>query len=56
MEKIIIVGISEFAKKVWQLIEQINQKESLWEIEGCLDDSVTTKIVRRLQCLRDSEQ
>lgn len=45
MEKIIIVGISEFAKKVRQLIEQINQKESLWEIEGCLDDSVTTKIV-----------
>lgn len=40
MNKILIVGAGGFGREVQWLIERINQKNPIWEIEGYLDDSV----------------
>lgn len=40
MKKILIFGAGGFGREVQWLIERINQKEPLWQIEGYLDDNL----------------
>lgn len=40
MRKILIYGAGGFGREVQWLIERINQKDTVWEIEGYLDDSL----------------
>lgn len=40
MKKILIFGAGGFGREVQWLIERINQKELIWQIEGYLDDGV----------------
>lgn len=40
MKKILIYGAGGFGREVQWLIERINQKEPIWQIEGYLDDGM----------------
>lgn len=40
MKKIVIYGAGGFGREVQWLIERINEKEPVWQIEGYLDDGV----------------
>lgn len=40
MKKIVIYGAGGFGREVQWLIERINQKEAVWQIEGYLDDGI----------------
>lgn len=60
MKKILICGAGGFGREVQWLIERINQKEPIWQIEGYLDDGVESgteingyKVLGGLEKLRE---
>lgn len=63
MKKIAIFGAGGFGREVAMLIEQINQKQHLWDIVGFYDDGVTVgeelygyKVLGGIQQLNDVQE